>query len=621
MMVGMTGPSGRPRTCRGFRRLSAAAAWVAAAAACGDGSGGRDADAGAPVDVETAGADDAAAEEGVDDVDVAGDGDADGDADAEADAGVDGDADGGADALDPCAPAPLSPENGAPTGSVHAPASFQVLRPRFRWRAPAGPGCTPAPETYEIQADDSCATPGFAGCAFESPEASATAIAGLEWRPGTDLPVGASAPVGRRYYWRVRGCGPGGCGGWSAVRYVDVGRAWADFNGDGYSDVVVGAEMQDNGATNEGNAFVFLGGPAGVGTAPSVTLDNPANQGAGYFGHAVAAAGDLNADGFGDLIVGAHAQDNGASDEGNAFVFLGGPSGVPATPSATLDNPTNQASGGFGGAVAAAGDVDADGFADLIVGADSQWDDAVSEGQAYLYRGAWSGIPASPSLTLDNPADQLTGFFGAAVAPAGDVDGNGCADVIVGAAFQDDPAMNQGDAFVYLGSPEGLAAEPGTTLRNPTFEPLALFGVSVASAGDANGDGFADVVVGARGQDGLAVDEGKAFVFCGAAAGVSDVACATLDNPGMQASGYFGDSVAGAGDVNGDGYADVVIGADMQDGALPDEGAAFVFHGSAAGITLVPAATLRNPATQAEGRFGISVAACPPRAGRPGRRS
>jgi hypothetical protein len=568
---------------------------------------------------------------------------------------------------------------------VHAPASFQVLRPRFRWRAPAGPGCTPAPETYEIQADDSCATPGFAGCAFESPEASATAIAGLEWRPGTDLPVGASAPVGRRYYWRVRGCGPGGCGGWSAVRYVDVGRAWADFNGDGYSDVVVGAEMQDNGATNEGNAFVFLGGPAGVGTAPSVTLDNPANQGAGYFGHAVAAAGDLNADGFGDLIVGAHAQDNGASDEGNAFVFLGGPSGVPATPSATLDNPanqaggrfgasvaaagdvnadgladvvvgadmqdngavdegnafvylggpsgvpatpsatldnpTNQASGGFGGAVAAAGDVDADGFADLIVGADSQWDDAVSDGQAYLYRGAWSGIPASPSLTLDNPADQLTGFFGAAVAPAGDVDGNGCADVIVGAAFQDDPAMNQGDAFVYLGSPEGLAAEPGTTLRNPTFEPLALFGVSVASAGDANGDGFADVVVGARGQDGLAVDEGKAFVFCGAAAGVSDVACATLDNPGMQASGYFGDSVAGAGDVNGDGYADVVIGADMQDGALPDEGAAFVFHGSAAGITLVPAATLRNPATQAEGRFGISVAACPPRAGRPGRRS
>jgi hypothetical protein len=259
--------------------------------------------------------------------------------------------------------------------------------------------------------------------------------------------------------------------------------------------------------------------------------------------------------------------------------------------------------------VAGAGDVDADGFADLIVGADSQWDDAVSEGQAYHYRGAWSGIPASPSLTLDNPADQLTGFFGAAVAPAGDVDGNGCADVIVGAAFQDDPAMNQGDAFVYLGSPEGLAAEPGTTLRNPTFEPLALFGVSVASAGDANGDGFADVVVGARGQDGLAVDEGKAFVFCGAAAGVSDVACATLDNPGMQASGYFGDSVAGAGDVNGDGWADLVVGAYKQDRGTADEGNVFVYLGSASGIPTIPSITIDNPEGLGRAEFGCSVAA------------
>jgi hypothetical protein len=131
----------------------------------------------------------------------------------------------------------------------------------------------------------------------------------------------------------------------------------------------VGAPFQDAGATDEGNAFVYYGSASGIPTTPSVTLDNPANQASGWFGFSVASAGDVNGDGYSDVIVGALYQDAGATDEGNAFVYYGSASGIPTTPSVTLDNPENQENGYFGRSVASAGDVNGDGFSDVIVGA------------------------------------------------------------------------------------------------------------------------------------------------------------------------------------------------------------------------------------------------------------
>jgi hypothetical protein len=86
----------------------------------------------------------------------------------------------------------------------------------------------------------------------------------------------------------VRACRPDKCSDWSEVRYVNVGRLFDDFNGDGYSDVIVGADRQDAGATHEGNAFVYYGSASGIPTTQSVTLDNPANQEWGNFGNSVA---------------------------------------------------------------------------------------------------------------------------------------------------------------------------------------------------------------------------------------------------------------------------------------------------------------------------------------------
>jgi hypothetical protein len=114
----------------------------------------------------------------------------------------------------------------------------------------------------------------------------------------------------------------------------------------------------------------------------------------------VASAGDVNGDGFDDLVVGAACQDNGATDEGNTFVYLGSAVGVPLVPSISLDNPANQAGGHFGNSVASAGDVNGDGFADLVVGAPYQDCPALNGGDAFVYLGSVGGVPSSPSVTV-----------------------------------------------------------------------------------------------------------------------------------------------------------------------------------------------------------------------------
>ena len=111
----------------------------------------------------------------------------------------------------------------------------------------------------------------------------------------------------------------------------------------------------------------------------------------------------------------------------------------------------------------------------------------------------------------------------------------------------------------------------------------AQFGASVAGAGDVNGDGFADVIVGARFFDNGQTNEGAAFVYLGSAAGLATTPAWQAESD--QAAANFGSSVAGAGDVNGDGYADVIVGANRFDNGESDEGAAFVYLGSAAGAS------------------------------------
>jgi hypothetical protein len=362
-----------------------------------------------------------------------------------------------------------------------------------------------------------------------------------------------------------------------------------DVNGDGYSDVIVGAPLFDLPEVNEGAAFVYFGSAAGLAITPSAVLD--CDQSLANFGGSVATAGDVNGDGFDDVLVGARTYTNGENQEGAAFLYLGSASGLAPSPAWVVES--NQAFAHLV-PVATAGDVNGDGFGDVLVGASAYDNGQQNEGRAFLYLGSAAGLGPSPAWMAE--PDQEDAWFGYSLATAGDMNADGFSDVIIGAPRYDDESSNDGFVFVYFGSPGGLAPTPERTWGLGT--PNALYGASVAGAGDIDGDGFADVVVGAPFYG--TTEEGAATLIRGRDWEL------TWFVQGDQAGAHLGTSVATAGDVNGDGYADVIVGLPDIDNESTDGGQVEVYLGSLAGLD--SDADWAVYSSQDAGRFGVSVA-------------
>ena len=229
-----------------------------------------------------------------------------------------------------------------------------------------------------------------------------------------------------------------------------------------------------------------------------------------------------------------------------------------------------------------------DTFADVIVGAPTHDNGATNtlEGAAYVYHGGSGGVATTAATTL--ASTESNAYFGTSVAGAGDVNGDSYADVIVGAPFHANGILtNAGAAYVFHGS-AGVTMTANAPLEGD--QAGAYFGWSVAGAGDVNGDSYADVIVGAPyHSNGTLTNAGAAFVYYGSdSAGVDTTVDAQLLKD--QAGAFFGDSVAGAGDVNNDGFADVIVGAQGFDHGQTDEGAAFVYLGSTTYYTVTASA-------------------------------
>jgi hypothetical protein len=282
----------------------------------------------------------------------------------------------------------------------------------------------------------------------------------------------------------------------------------------------------------------------------------------------------VNGDGYDDVVVGAPYADEGEFLEGKGFLYLGSAAGLSVTPD--WIGQVNQPRANFGYSLAPAGDVNGDGYDDVIVGALGYGDGPIPPGTAFLYEGSPSGLSSTPSWT--GTIDRSGAGFGYSVSTAGDVDGDGFGDVIVGAPFSSNGQGNEGEAFVYLGSPSGLSIVPVWTTEGN--QGGAFLGNAVATAGDVNGDGYDEVIVGASEYDGPDQDEGRSFLFLGSGSGPSSKSHVGQAN---QRDAKFGISVATAGDVNGDGLSDVIIGAKWYDHGDTDEGAAFALYRSAGG--------------------------------------
>ena len=399
-------------------------------------------------------------------------------------------------------------------------------------------------------------------------------------------------------------------------------RAAGDVNGDGLADFLIGAPWGEaTQGTNAGETYLVFGRAGGFGAGLDLSTLNgstgvifrggAAGDGLGF---AVSSAGDINGDGFDDLILGARQANGGGDlDAGASYVVFGRAGGF----AAGIDVAELTGTNGFaivgadptdlsGYSVAAAGDVNGDGIGDLIIGA-PQGDPGgrANAGEAYVVFGRTGGFGATLDLGTLNGTNGFTisgigagDNAGWSVASAGDLNGDGRADLVIGALYADPGGReNAGETYVVFGRAGGFGANLDLSSMPASMgfaitgtAALNLTGHSVASAGDVNGDGIDDLLIGALYADGTGgVDVGETYVVFGRAGGFGGVLdLASLNGQtgfvirGAAAGDFSGHSVSAAGDVNGDGFDDLIIGAPQADpSGRANAGLSYVLFGAA----------------------------------------
>ena len=409
-----------------------------------------------------------------------------------------------------------------------------------------------------------------------------------------------------------------------------------DLNGDGFADLAVGAERASPDMINEaGEVYVIFGSPAPSGASFDVSTLDGSNgfiveglAGTDRAGTSVGGAGDLNGDGFGDLLIGAPLANPNGGNSGQVYVIFGSDAAFPSpfdlttldgTNGLTLNGPTG--ADRLGTSVSGAGDVDGDGIDDAILGAARA--EPTNSGAAYLIYGSTDPFPATIEVSALDGTDGVTlegaetqDRAGTSVGGAGDVNDDGFADLIIGAPRASRGMDNNiGEGYVVFGS-DMLAAtiDLGALDGTDGFILLGIddddrLGTRVQGAGDVNADGFEDVVIGAERANVGNNNEGEAYViFGGSGPFPASIDLSTLDGTdgfvvqGIATGDRTGFSVAGIGDVDGDGRDDLLVGANRAnpDGDV-DRGEAYVVFGTDEGF---PAAL---DASTLDGTNGLAV--------------
>jgi FG-GAP repeat. len=343
----------------------------------------------------------------------------------------------------------------------------------------------------------------------------------------------------------------------------------SDVNGDGFDDVLIGSPGYDLTApatSNVGRAYLYLGSASGLSLTPNWTFSG--TQSGQSTGIDVAGIGDVNGDGYYDFAVNAPGWDGATTtNEGIVYVFYGSATGPASTPDWTASS--GQSNSSFGYNVSEAGDVNGDGYADLLVSAADYDNGTTDEGAAFAWYGSEDGfgepgLPANADWMAES--NQTVRYFSSFLGSAGDVNGDGYGDVVISSTEHDHPTADEGVVFLWYGSVEGInEGVPGNPdnadwLAESNASGFA-FGTVNGIPGDINHDGFDDVIVGCQlGAPGI-------FVYFGSEQGPNlgvngdmvnwDWHAAQPAIPGML-NAWFARQAGSAGDLNGDGVDDLV---------------------------------------------------------------
>ncbi len=327
--------------------------------------------------------------------------------------------------------------------------------------------------------------------------------------------------------------------------------ATPDLDGDGRSEVVCAEpKWKDASGKERGRTFIFQGTANGPDSTQRIGWVGDHED--EWAGAQLSSAGDVNADGFDDLLVAVRPGSN-VEHPARVKLFLGSQSGARATPSWSLDGVKRDTA--LGTAMSPAGDVNHDGFGDVLIGAPTAGDSLHEEGAAHLYLGSASGL--SPTSSWTERGGQAGAGLGNFMRPTGDINRDGYDDVLVAAPLWDGASGDCGQARLFLSGPRGVSTRPAWTFDGAG--PNSHLGTTVAGA-DVNGDGFSDMLIGEPQYSEVSRPErGRALVFFGGPRGPSRV-------PDWQAVGpvaysHFGFYVVGVGDVDGDGFQDIAISA------------------------------------------------------------